>query len=79
MAKLCTKGFVDGDDKAGVAVVGKSPSEARLFHQDLLMCEGPEKLADSMVNPPERWVYKLHDEWRRQQYGDAPGTIDFER
>lgn len=43
------------------------------------MCEGPEKLADSMVNPLERWVYKLHDEWRREQYGDAPGTIDFER
>lgn len=43
------------------------------------MCEGPEKLADSMVNPPERWVYKLHDEWCREQYGDAPGTINFER
>jgi hypothetical protein len=58
---------------------GKSPADARLFHQELLMTEGVEKLADSTVNPPESWIYKLHDKWRREKFGDVPGTSEFNR
>ena len=60
-------------------ISGKSPAEARQFHQDLLIADGVEKLADSSVNPPERWVYKLHDTWRNEHFGDLPGTINFYR
>ena len=30
------------------------------FHRDLSMSDSVEKFADSTVNPPERWVYRLH-------------------
>jgi len=50
-----------------------------MFHQDLLMMESDERLADSSVNPPERWLYKLHDNWRKQHFGGTTGTVDFKR
>jgi hypothetical protein len=43
------------------------------------MADGVEKLADSSVNPPERWLYRLHDNWRKKHFGDLPGTTDFHR
>jgi len=54
-------------------------SEARLFHEDVLMTDGVEKLADSSINPPEKWVYHVHDLWRKQTFGDATSTPSFLR
>jgi hypothetical protein len=43
------------------------------------MAEDVYKLADSSVNLPERWIYELHDSWRKKQFGDVNITSDFIR
>ena len=48
--------------------------EAIHYHEDLLLAEDADKLADSSEHPPVRWVYKLHDKWRKKHYGGMPGT-----
>jgi len=58
-------------------ILGKNPAEARLFHEDYLMSYGVEMLADSSVNPPEKWVYQLHDKWRKATFGDSTTTHSF--
>lgn len=52
-------------------VLGLSPAEAIHYHEDILLVDGGEKLADASINPPKHWVYHLHRIWRKNEYGGA--------
>ena len=50
-----------------------------MFHEDLLLTEGPEQLANSQKNPPKNWIYDLHQKWIEQNYGNMKNQVDFIR
>jgi hypothetical protein len=56
-------------------MLGKSPAEARHLH--LLLTADVLSLADSTKNPPERWIYKLRDTWRKNCFGNVSKIFDF--
>ncbi|KAL3189140.1 hypothetical protein MRX96_003275 [Rhipicephalus microplus] len=50
---------------------GMTPSEARRLHESNLSMEddGPAKLANAPLNPPQRTVYHWHSVWREVCFG----------
>ncbi|XP_075737178.1 uncharacterized protein LOC142776763 [Rhipicephalus microplus] len=50
---------------------GMTPSEARRLHESKLSMEddGPAKLANAALNPPQRTVYHWHSVWREACFG----------
>ncbi|XP_075738848.1 uncharacterized protein LOC119166657 isoform X1 [Rhipicephalus microplus] len=50
---------------------GVTPSEARRLHESKLSMEddGPAKLANAALNPPQRMVYHWHSLWREACFG----------
>ena len=47
-----------------------SPSDAKRHHESLILDEMDVSfIANSSVNPPEKWIYAIYDEWRIKNFG----------
>ncbi|XP_063228423.1 condensin-2 complex subunit D3-L-like isoform X1 [Bacillus rossius redtenbacheri] len=58
---------------------GMSPNTAIMHHENILMAEGVEQLMNSQRNPPQDWVYREHDKWQKENYGNLQDGDTFSR
>lgn len=58
-------------------LLGLSPAGARIYHEDIVTEDKIENICNSRVNPPKAWIYQIHEEWLKENYGNLKNRANF--